>query len=206
MTTKIKTMLLSALAAAALLGAQAEAKSLVVYFSYPAQGNLSATDANTAASVLIVNGEVVGSVQYMARVLAEKTSSDLYRIETVQEYPHDYEELLDYAQNELKSGTMPELAGEPLDLSLYDEIYLGYPIWWYDLPMAVYSFLDKYDLSGKTIYPFCSHGGSRFLRTINDIAKLEPGAKVEREGLAMRRNDVLDDASEDIDDWLESLK
>lgn len=206
MTTKIKTMLLSALAAAALLGAQAEAESLVVYFSYPAQGNLSATDANTAASVLIVDGEVVGSVQYMARVLAEKTSSDLYRIETVQEYPHDYEELLDYAQNELKSGTMPELKGEPLDLSLYDEIYLGYPIWWYDLPMAVYSFLDKYDLSGKTIYPFCSHGGSRFLRTINDIAKLEPGAKVEREGLAMRRNDVLDDASEDIDDWLESLK
>ncbi len=98
------------------------------------------------------------------------------------------------------------LKDAPLDLSLYDEICLGYPIWRYDLPMAVYGFLDKYDLSGKTIYPFCSHGGSRFLRTINDIAKLEPGARVEREGLAMRRNDVLDDANEKIDDWLKSLK
>ena len=81
----------------------------------------------------------------------------------------------------------PEIQDLPADLSGYDTLFIGYPNWNADLPMPLYTFLEEYDLSGKTIIPFTTHGGSGFSRTIDTIAELEPDAQVEEDGLAISR-------------------
>ena len=128
----------------------------------------------------------------------------MFRIETVQEYPTTHEPLLEFAHNEGNEGARPELSSELTGLENYDIIFLGYPIWNADLPMPLYTFLESYDFSGKTIIPFTVHGGSGFAGTIQTIAELEPDATVVEEGLSISRNSVSD-AQSDVTDWLENL-
>ena len=92
----------------------------------------------------------------------------------------------------------------PADLSGYDTLFIGYPNWNADLPMPLYTFLEEYDLSGKTIIPFTTHGGSGFSRTIDTIAELEPDAQVEEDGLAISRN-AVPDAEGEVTDWVGGL-
>ena len=92
----------------------------------------------------------------------------------------------------------------PENLDQYGVIFLGYPNWWADLPMPLYTFLESVDLSGKTIIPFCAHGGSAFSRTVRTITELQPGASVSENGLAISRGSVAHGA-EDIADWVRSL-
>lgn len=203
----MKKSVLGALAiiGAALTAGSVQAKPLVIYFSQPEAVSIAGVDYVSGASVLNINGVATGSLEYLSGLIADKLGADVYRIETVKPYPLDHEPLINYAKEEQAQKILPPLKGQPLDLSAYDEIFLGYPIWWYDLPQAVYTFLNDYDLSGKTIYPFTSHGGSRFSGTLERIAALEPGAKVEKDGLCLRRNDVFHDGVEEIEDWLEDL-
>jgi flavodoxin len=112
--------------------------------------------------------------------------------------------LLEFAKNEQEQNARPRLAARLENLEQYDTIFLGYPIWWYDLPMPIYSFLDQYDLSGKTIIPFTVHGGSRLSGTIEKIVRLEPGANVIQDGLAISRNSVAQ-SERDITAWLRRL-
>ena len=90
------------------------------------------------------------------------------------------------------------------NLDDYDVIYVGYPIWWSDMPMILYTFFDEYDLSGKTIVPFGTHGGSGFAGTIDIIAELEPDANVMEDGLTISRDDI-EDAENDIAAWVENI-
>ena len=83
-------------------------------------------------------------------------------------------------------------------------IFLGYPNWWGDMPQALYTFLEEYDFSGKTIIPFTTHGGSGFSRTISTIAELQPGANVVEQGLSISRNSVTD-AQSDVENWVAGL-
>lgn len=182
-----------------------QAKPLVIYFSQPEAVSIEGVDYVSGASVLNINGVATGSLEYLSGIIADRLGADVHRIETVKPYPVDHEPLINYAKEEQAQKILPPLKGERVDLSAYDEIFLGYPIWWYDMPQAVYTFINDYDLSGKTIYPFTSHGGSRFSGTLERIAALEPGAKVVKDGLCLRRNDVFDDGVEEIEDWLEDL-
>lgn len=171
---------------------------LIAYFSEPLPDN--GVDAATSASRLIVNGDVYGSVQYMATVIGEATGADMVRIQTAEPYPQDYSALAEQANQERQNGVHPALATDIENFDGYDVIFVGYPIWWYQMPMAMYSFFDKYDFAGKTIVPFSSHGGSGWSGTVDDIAGLAPGATIVN-GYSISRNSVAGSVN-GIREWL----
>ncbi|BCZ27456.1 flavodoxin [Claveliimonas bilis] len=175
---------------------------LIAYFSVP---ETDGTDTVAGASRVVVDGEVLGNNQYIAQLIQQEAGGDLFRIETVQEYPGTHDELLDFAYNELSENARPELASQIENLDDYDVIFLGYPNWNADLPMPLYTFLEEYDFSGKTIIPFTAHGGSGFSGTIQTIQELQPEATVIEDGLEISRNSVPD-AQSDVADWVAGLK
>ena len=189
------------------IGATAEADGagiLIAYFTMPEDVDTSGVNAVAGASIVVNDGEVLGNTEYMASIIQDTIGGDLFRIETVQQYPLDHDPLVDQAAEEQDAESRPELSAHLDNLEQYDTIILGYPNWWGDMPMAVYSFLEEYDFSGKTIIPYCPHGGSGFSGTVDTIAELQPNATVSDEGLAISRNDVADSAS-DVAAWAESL-
>ena len=174
---------------------------LIAYFSVP---ETDSVDTVAGASCVVVNGEVLGNNQYVAQLIQQEVGGDLFRIETVQEYPGTHDALLDFAYNELSENARPELSTQIENLDSYDVIFLGYPNWNADLPMPRYTFLEEYDFSGKTIIPFTTHGGSSFSRTIQTIQQLQPGATVVEDGLSISRNSVPD-AQSDVTEWVAGL-
>lgn len=151
----------------------------------------------------MVNGKLYGNTEYVATLISQKTGGDLFQIKTEQTYPGTHKELIDAAKKEADGKVRPKLATHIRNLKDYDVIFVGFPNWWYDMPMPLYSFFDEYDFTGKTLIPFCTHGGSRFSQTEKTIASLEKGAKM-RKGLAILRNNV--GASEtSVQNWLQKM-
>ena len=181
-------------------------KTLIVYFTQPENIDLQDTDGFSGASVLVKNNQVLGSTQYISQIIQQQTKGDLFRIETVNAYPLEHEPLIRYAEKEQQDNVHPVLKAKVENLADYDTVYIGYPIWWYKMPMVLYSFLEQHDLSGKTLIPFTTHGGSRFSGSIQEIARLQPHAQVVSNGLAISRGDIADDDTEaDVIDWLNDL-
>lgn len=174
---------------------------LIAYFSVP---ETDGVDAVAGASRVVVDGEVLGNNQYIAQLIQQETGGDLFRIETVQEYPGSHDPLLEFAYNERAEDARPELATQIENLDSYEVIFIGYPNWNSDLPMPLYTFLEEYDFSGKTIIPFTTHGGSGFSRTIQTIQELQPDAVVIEDGLSISRNSVPD-AQADVTEWVAGL-
>ena len=186
-------------------GAEAAGSSiLIAYSTMPEDVDPAGADAVSGASIVVRDGEILGNVEYMARTIQQAVGGDLLRIETVEEYPLEHEALVDFAAEEQEAGARPALATQIENLEQYDTIFLGYPNWWGDMPQALYTFLESYDLSGKTIIPFCPHGGSGFSRTQSTIAELQPEATVREDGLTISRNDVADSA-EQVTAWAQGL-
>lgn len=135
-----------------------------------------------------VNGDIkslkIGNTEVVAKMIKEVTGGDLFKIDTTYEYPTSYNAAIDVAKTELHQKARPELNAEISNFDEYDTIILGYPNWWGIMPMVVYSFLEKYDLSGKTILPYCTHEGSGLSNTERDIEKTCPKATVKK-GLAI---------------------
>ena len=117
-------------------------------------------------------------------------------------YTDDYDELLDIAQEEQSSDARPAIA-ETVDLSSYDTVYLGFPNWWGDMPMILYTFLDEYDLSGKTIAPFNTSGGSGFSGSLDTIAEMEPEAEI-TEGISLGSEEA-EDCADEVAEWLANM-
>lgn len=177
---------------------------LVAYFTYAENAELpDGVDAVASASIQQWDGETTGNTGAVARMISEETGADLFSIRTVEKYPDNYDDTVDQGQEEQSENARPELASQIEDISRYDTIFLGYPNWWGDMPMAVYSFLDEYDLSGKTVIPFVTSGGSRFSGTVSAVESAEPDAKVQ-EGIALNDSEAVD-AQEDVYAWLESI-
>ena len=126
-----------------------------------------------------------GNTEKAAKMLAELTGADLFQIEQKVPYAADYDTCIAQAKKDLQASARPELVTLPDSLDEYDEIYLGYPNYWGTMPMQVFTFLEHFDFSGKTICPFCTHEGSGMGRSEADIKKLCPGADV-RKGLAIQ--------------------
>lgn len=177
---------------------------LIAYFTMPEDVDTSGVDAVAGASIVVSDGEVMGNVEYMASVIQETIGGDLFRIETVQSYPLDHDPLVDQAAQEQEEDARPELATRVENPDQYDTVILGYPNWWGDMPQAVYTFLEEYDFAGKTIVPFCPHGGSGFSRTERTIAQLQPGATVREDGLAIARGNVAGSAGQ-VAAWAQGL-
>lgn len=150
--------------------------------------------------VLVAYFSHSGNTKKIAEGIQSKTGADIFEIKTVNAYSDDYNTVLDEAKAELNDKARPELSEKVADMSQYQTVIIGYPIWWGDMPMAVYSFLDEYDLSGKTVLPFCTHGGSGLSGTDKNIQSEEKEAKV-TDGIAIS-DSSLDDADGDIDEWL----
>ncbi|PRY76526.1 flavodoxin [Alkalibacterium olivapovliticus] len=141
----------------------------------------------------------------MAYWIKEQMGSDVFQINTVDAYPGDHDELVAQGEAENENNFRPEIANQIENLEDYDTILFGYPIWVYDLPSVVYSFLEDTEFSGKTIIPFNAHGGSEFTGTREAIAELEPNAIVEIDnGLTISRNDVPN-AQQEVVDWLTDI-
>lgn len=174
---------------------------LIAYFT---AAENSGVDAVASASYTTLDGEAVGRVQALAERIQQNVGGDLFSIRTSVVYPVDGGELIDYAAQEQEENARPELTTHIENLDGYDTIFIGYPNWWADLPMAVYSFFDEYDFSGKTIIPFNVHNGSRFSRTIQTIQELELDATVVEDGFTVSEQTVAD-AAEDVAAWLEGL-
>ncbi|MFR1756421.1 MAG: flavodoxin [Thomasclavelia spiroformis] len=156
-----------------------------------------------AGNVLIVYFSQTGNTETVANIIHDNVGGDIVKLETTEAYPSDYDELVDYAQQEQQEDARPELSTVIENIEQYDTIFLGYPNWWGDMPMAIYTFLDTYDLSGKTIAPFITHGGSGLSGTPENIQEEELNASV-TEGLAID-GDEASDSSEDVVEWLNSL-
>lgn len=159
-------------------------------------------DSVENGKILVAYFSYSGNTKKIAEEIQSKTGAELFEIKTVNAYSDDYDTVLAEAQTELNEKARPELSENVKDMAQYQTVILGYPIWWGDMPMAVYSFLDQYDLSGKTVLPFCTHGGSGLCQTDQNIQNEEKDAKV-TDGLAIS-DSSLDDADGDIDQWLKS--
>ena len=149
----------------------AEKKLLVLYFS--AQTAVEG-DAISGATPRVNN---MASTEYLANLVHDQVGGDLVKINAVEKYPLGYNETADQAKKNADSDKRPAITVDvnPAD---YDVIFIGYPIWWYTLPMEMYTFFDTYDLSGKMVIPFNTHAGSRDGGTYRTIKDMEPGANV----------------------------
>ena len=145
----------------------------------------------------------VGNTEKAAELLAGLTGGELYKIEQAQPYSGDYQTCIAEAKADLQKKARPEVLNLPDDLDAYDEIYLGYPNYWGTMPMAVYTFLEHYDFTGKTIHPFCTHEGSGLSHTVQDIQKAAPGACVTK-GLAIHGSNV-DGAKAALENWVQEV-
>lgn len=182
-------------------------KVLIAYFSRVGNTDFSNdVDTTSSASILKRGNEIVGNTQYLAELIQQSTQSDLFLIKTEERYPADYHETDLQGKEENVNQRKVKLADHIQNMDEYDTIFLGYPTWYYDMPMAIYAFLEEYDLAGKTIIPFNTNGGSGFSNSITDIQKQEPEAIVVTDGLAISHHRIAELTMESVQEWLENLQ
>ncbi len=163
-------------------------------------GNAVQTSGAGDGKVLIAYFSWGGNTRGAAEEIARQTGADLFEIQMVEPYSTDYNTVLDQAQADQNAQARPELSTHVESMDQYDTVLLGYPNWWASIPMPVASFLEEYDFSGKTIIPFCSHGGGRFGQSLTAITKLAPDA-VMGEALSIHYSGGST-LSSDIAQWL----
>jgi len=144
-----------------------------------------------------------GNTKTVAEKICEQLNADLFEVKTVEIYPVKYNLVVDQAKKEITSNYRPELLSTKENFNEYDIIVIGYPIWWYTCPMAIFSFLEQYDFKGKIILPFCTHEGSALSNSVEDIVKSVPMAIV-KEGFAIRGSKVKESDSI-IKAWLSKV-
>lgn len=185
-----------------------ETNILIAYFTWAENtvvDDPSAVDADatTSASVL-----APGHVAQMAGWIQEETGGDLFSILVTEPYSSDYDACLDRAADEKAEQARPELIESVHGMSGYDVVFLGYPDWWGTCPMAVFSFLEQYDWTGKTVIPFCAHGTSGIAASVQDIRAALPDVTV-LDAMGVQRPGMdtpLDDAESTVKAWLAGLK
>lgn len=175
-------------------------KVLVAYFSVP---ETDGVDASSGASRVVDGNQVEGNTKYVASIISDATGGDLFEIKTTYNYPSSHQAIIDAAKKEQDENARPKLATHIKNLKDYDVVFVGFPNWWYDMPMPLYSFFDEYDFSGITIVPFCTHGGSRFSDAVSTIRNLEKQATV-LDGYAIARERVPE-SKEGVLNWLKRI-
>jgi flavodoxin len=180
----------------------AESKILIAYFTWaentvvvnPDSVNV---DASTSASL------ITGNTAIMAGYIEQVTGGELFSITVTNPYPSDYDECLNRANREKAQNARPELKNAVENMDEYDIVFLGYPNWWYTIPMAVHTFLESYDFGGKTVIPFCTHGTGGLASTVRDIRSAIPQATV-LDAIGISRSD-MSSAESRINTWLNNL-
>ncbi|MBQ3325568.1 flavodoxin [Candidatus Saccharibacteria bacterium] len=168
-------------------------KTLVIYFSHEGENyNVGTVE--------------VGNTELLAKEIVAKTSADEFKIVPENNYPGTYQETIEVASAEQKSSARPKYIGD-VDITNYDTIFFGYPIWWEDLPMVVYSFIEKHNFSGKVVMPFNTHEGSGNAGTNETLKSLMPGAILKGDGFNMTGSIArTEEGIKKINNWLDGLR
>lgn len=164
-------------------------KAIIVYYSRRGENLVNGTLKNLR----------IGNTEMAALILQKITGADLFRVVPKQDYPEEYCHCIDLARQDLLRKERPELKAVPEKMETYSRIYLGYPNYWGTMPMAVYTFLEYFDFSGKTIHPFCTHEGSGLSGTERDIQCAAKSASVAK-GLSIYGSSV-DQAKPALEKW-----
>jgi len=176
--------------------------------SHTAIDNNPESEVTGESSVLVAYFSWSGNGQQMARWISEETGGDLFRIVPTESYGADYDACADRAKEELDNGIRPELS-EHISADImaqYDVILLGFPVWWYDLPMPVWTFLEEYDLSGKTVIPFFSHNGSSSgANSLNRVSELAKGADVLSGDAFSLRGSAVSGSEQEVKAWARKI-
>lgn len=183
--------------------------ALIAYFSLSEntssskEEQSSGLDAVTSASVVTDGKDAYGNTEYIAKLIQDKTGGTLYQIQTKEAYSTDFDNVVDQNHSEMNTSYLPELKDNSLDIRQYDIVFIGYPVWSSTIPGAIHSFLNQYDLSEKTVIPFCTHNGYGSGNSYRTIAGLCPNA-TNLDGLAVAATDVKE-AESSVESWLNGL-
>ena len=184
---------------------ESKSKILIAYFTRADNIKIDPDiNAVASASINIHGSSYEGNLAIMADYIKAATGGNTFSILTTEYYPTKYRDSTNIAKEEQKNDERPELASHIENIDDYDIIFLGYPNWWGGLPMPVYTFLEEYDFSGKTIIPFASHEGSGLGNGPSEIAEICPNAQI-MDGFAVRGTEVRS-SKDDIEKWITSLK
>ncbi|MCC8023787.1 MAG: flavodoxin [Clostridium sp.] len=181
-----------------------ERKILIAYFTWADNTQVEDpssidVDATSSASVL-----PPGNAAKLAGWIQDEVGGDLFSIQVEEPYSSDYDVCLDRAADEKAAGSRPALKTHVENMDDYDVVFLGFPNWWYTLPMPVLTFVDEYDFSGKTVIPFCTHGTGGLAGTIRDLKKALPKTTKVLEPIGVYRPEV-NEAQPDIQKWVRGL-
>lgn len=163
----------------------------------------SSEPTETGPKSLVVYFSWSGNTENVAISIQNQTDSDIFEIVPSTPYSDDYDAVVDLAQEEQRNNARPEISDSIEDIEQYDVIYVGFPNWWGDMPMILYTFFDTYDLSGKTVALFCTSGGSGLSDTVNEVKALEPNATV-TEGLHIGSGSSSDPDNA-VSEWLDDI-
>lgn len=141
----------------------------------------------------------VGNTEVVASMIRDVTGADMFKIEPLKPYAKDYDTCIKQAKEDQGCGARPELRSYLESIDGYGTVYLGYPNYWGTMPIPVFTFLERYDFSGKTIRPFCTHEGSGLGSSVSDIRRICPGANIGK-GLAVNGSSVKS-ARNDVEKW-----
>lgn len=181
-----------------------QGSTLIAYFSL--YGNVDYPkdiDASTSASVVQDGDERYGTTEYIAAMIKDSVGGEIHRIEVQKPYPDDFDKVTEQNHQEMESDYLPPLKDSSLDMTDYDTVFIGYPVWATEVPQAVLSFLKEYDLSGKTVIPFCTHDGYGAGSSYETVENASHAGKV-LDGLAVEAEDVPA-AQGTVADWLYSI-
>lgn len=184
-----------------------QSKSLIIYFTYSENiGDTSGMDVDAITSASLHGEKLVaeGNMQVMVKEIQKKTGADVFSIVAREAYKPNFDDMINKARADIEENRQMELRGTLPDLSQYDVIYFGTPIWWYTLPAPVSSYLRLADFSGKTVVPFGIHRGSGFNNNLETIQELQPGAKL-MDGFTIDARTPNEETIRQFDEFLTDL-
>jgi flavodoxin len=181
-----------------------KSRTLIAYFSMPETDDPNGMTEDEENSTHVVDGKVLGNTQYVAQLIGQHTGSELFRIETAEKLPRDHGALEDLALSWQEANERPKLKSKIRNVKGYDTIFIGYPIWWYEMPMPIHTFLEENDFKGKTVILFTTHGGNGLSGTVETVTEKLSDATVLSNGFTISRDD-MDDAEGQVRDWLKSV-
>lgn len=166
--------------------------AIIIYFSRAGENYVSGS----------IKKLTKGNTEIMAEIIQKITGAKLFKAEPIIQYSDDYNICIEEARSDQRRDARPELKNYPKNIDDYNTVYLGYPNYWSTMPMPLFTILDKYDFSGKTIIPFCTHEGSQMGKSEEDIKKLCPNATVKK-GIAVYGSKVEESKSK-IENWIKN--
>ena len=169
------------------------AKTLIAYFSHAGQNYSHGGIRNLP----------VGNTEVVAKKIHSLVDSDMFYIDTVKKYPDDHMKKIEIAKQEYNEDARPELSAHVENMDDYDTVIVAFPNWWTTMPMALFTFLESYDFSGKTLCPLITHGGSGFSNSLKDIRRLCPNANI-TEGLAINGDNAAT-CDREVEKWLKKI-